>query len=325
MGDYILNRTCADPIYCELAEAQRDLTQLLTALAQCDDGRGILPAFRTHCDPWLMPLARIAADGREYSFAEVASTLYGTPAHEVAAYFDSLARMAPADADFDDAAVERFLAIEPEGPVAGREDRYEGVRRAPHDSVMCVISSSIMASLPREPIWMFDELAFVASGTDHSFDHIAHPAHAVAIQQRWVEGVRAELTARSFWALKHRAFPHLRFGTDVERQIATFSAEVLPLAFRRLAGLDTRAANWAQSPAAAFPDGAPVITGESPQTMAEYGESRRFHGDDGAIRVFEDHLWIDSLHRIHLIRHGDTKTVEVGYIGRHLPTVRSPT
>jgi hypothetical protein len=321
MGDYILNRTCAEPIYGDLADAQRDLGQLLAALAQCDEGQPVLPAFRTHCDPWLLPLARTEPNARECSFAEVANSLYGTPAHDFASYFDALARMSPADADFDDEAVERFLTIEPEGPVKGREDRYDGVRRTPHDSVLCVVSSSIMASLPREPIWMFDELAFVAAGQDHSFDHLAHPDHAAAIQRRRTEGVRAELTAASFWALKHRAFPHLRFGADVERQIARFSADLLPLAFRRLAGLDTRAADWSRSPDSVFPDGTPAITGESAQTMDRYGDARRFHGDDGTIRTFEDHLWIDGLHRIHIIRHADTKTVEVGYIGRHLPTV----
>lgn len=323
MSDYILNRISTLPAYASLGSAQADMALLLSALAACDEGAVELPAFRSHSDLWTTPLAKQGE--QPLSFGEVAHSLYGTQHHDAATYFDSLSRMSPADLDLSELDTEYFLTIEPEAPAAGLEAAFSAVLRNPHDTVLCAITGSTLASLPRDDDWKHGQLGFTTAGTEHKIDHVSLPEHASAIIARRIEEAKSEITARSFWTLKDKAFPHLRFGLDVERQIKRFSAHIFPLAVQRLANLNRRALAWKSSADGAFPDGSPDITPETSDTMKNYGHYRNYKGDDGKNRCFEDHQWIDSSHRLHLIKHEDDRTVEIGYIGRHLPTMKFPT
>ena len=137
--------------------------------------------------------------------------------------------------------------------------------------------------------------------------------------------LRDELNTRSFWRMRNQVFLSLLFGLDVENQIEKFNTTLLPLLFRRLVELDERSSNWRQSETGNFPEGSTEIRGETVRTMKRYGNDRRFRGHDGVMRTFEDHMWIDRSHRIQLIRDTIQRTVEVGYVGRHLPTMEFPT
>ena len=168
-------------------------------------------------------------------------------------------------------------------------------------------------------------MGFVSGSETYVFDHIAEPAHAEAIKLRRIESLRKGLSARSFWPLRERVFPYLLFGVDVKGQVERFSATLMPLMFTRLAELDSRAKTWRTSTNREFPDGPTKIKRETSKTMKRYGNDRSFHGHDGTAKIYEDHLWVDSSHRVHLCVDLEERTIEIGYVGRHLPTIRYPT
>ncbi len=59
--------------------------------------------------------------------------------------------------------------------------------------------------------------------------------------------------------------------------------------------------------------------------MKNYGEERNFPNSEGKITMFEEHVWVDKLYRIHILVHETTPVIEIGYMGRHLQTVNFPT
>jgi hypothetical protein len=168
-------------------------------------------------------------------------------------------------------------------------------------------------------------MGFVSGAETYVFDHVAGPSHAEAIYGRRIAALRSGLTARTFWLLRERVFPNLLFDLDVKGQVEKFSTTLMPLMFRRLAEIDSRAKTWRVSTTDQFPDGPTEIKPETPRTMKRYGKDRNFRGHDGVVRTFEDHMWIDRSHRIHIFRRVSERSVEIGYLGRHLPTMEDPT
>ncbi|MNY65425.1 hypothetical protein D3C86_2026940 [compost metagenome] len=66
--------------------------------------------------------------------------------------------------------------------------------------------------------------------------------------------------------------------------------------------------------------GSMVLRNESDLTMQNYGGDRRFRSAAGTIKTFERHVWIDKGNRIHFLLDHVNRTVEIGYVGTHLPT-----
>lgn len=324
MSEYVLNNACIATPYSDLDQAQRHLAEMLRGVAAFEANGDELPLLRLVRDPWLYPLVRDATD-REYSISEVAQFMYGTSYHDVAAFFDSLARAIPSDAGLDDLTIEAVLRIMPEGPASGLEATYDSVIAAGFDGLLCAVAHLTLISLLSSPLWRHDKMGFMVGGETYSFDHIANSLHGVAISRRNTEALREELAASSFWTLRARAFPHLRFGIDVEAQIRRFSATLFRLMLKRLAELDDRAQRWQASESREFPSGPSEITPETPATMKNYGGERRYRGYDGTTRTFEEHIWIDRGNRIHLICHQESKVLEIGYIGKHLSTMKYST
>jgi hypothetical protein len=324
MSEYVLNNACIAIPYSDLEQAQRHLAEMLRGVAAFEANGDDLPLLRLVRDPWLHPLVRDTAD-REYTIGEVAQLMYGTPYHDVAAFFDSLARAIPSDAGLDDLTIEAVLRIVPEGPASGLETTYDSVIAAGFDGLLCAVAHLTLISLLSSPLWRHDKMGFMVGGETFRFDHIANSLHGVAVSRRSAEVLRGDLAASSFWPLRARAFPHLRFGMDVEAQIRRFSSTLFSLMLKRLAELDHRADEWQASESSEFPSGPSKITPETPGTMKNYGGERRYRGYDGITRTFEEHIWIDRGNRIHLIRHRESKVLEIGYIGKHLSTMKYPT
>ena len=171
-------------------------------------------------------------------------------------------------------------------------------------------------------------MGFVDGQIDHplTFDHVSTAVHGLAVAERRRKQARSRLTARNFGDLKEECFPHLRFGQGVEAQIEAFSANLLGLALKRLWELD----EFSRQVAA----GALGLSGmekkrqgikpETTETMKSYGEERRFRDSNGALRIFEEHVWVDKLYRIHIFVHEETPIIEVGYMC-YLPTMNNPT
>ena len=62
-------------------------------------------------------------------------------------------------------------------------------------------------------------------------------------------------------------------------------------------------------------------SGESQQTMKKYGSHRRFKLTDGRREIFELHIKTGDL-RFHFFPDNNNKCVYMGYIGKHLPTIK---
>jgi hypothetical protein len=324
MSDYVLNAASVAQPYFDVITARRHLAALLRGLALLDSDTALLPSLRLNTDPWLQPLVQEQL-GRLITLGELAHSFYGTVDHDLAAFFDSLNRSIPSDHALDEASVDAILRLVPDRPAAGYERTFESVQAAGIDAILCAVMNFILVGLLRSDLWRFDRMGFVSGSEAYLFDHVAEPSHAEAIRGRRIAALRSGLTARSLWSLRARVFPGLLFGLDVQGQIERFSAALLALLFKRLAELDARAQMWRTSTSDHFPDGPTEIKGETRRTMMRYGTQRNFRGHDGVTRTFEDHMWIDRTHRIHLFRDADDRTVEIGYVGPHLPTMEYPT
>ncbi|KAF0213619.1 MAG: hypothetical protein FD139_2151 [Methylocystaceae bacterium] len=323
MQDYVFNSQCVVPPYTHLDQAKTHIIELLRALAELDAAEEVLPTLRMDSDPWILPL--LTSDGRERSLGEVVHELYCTDDHDVASYFDALNRAIPSDSGFDGSVIDAILRLEVTGPAPNEESCFASVQRAQLHAFICAVTNSVLTSLPRDSTWDYDRMAFVSYGETFSFDHVAQIAHAISIQERRIAGVRASLDPRSFASLRDRAFPNLQFGSDVDTQVSRFNAILLPLLFKRLAELDNKVVIWRSRSCACYPDGSPEVARESLATMQKYSEARRFRDSDGQMRTFEEHVWIDRTHRIHLFRDMNARRIEIGYVGPHLPTITDPT
>ncbi|MBA8904172.1 hypothetical protein [Phyllobacterium sp. P30BS-XVII] len=321
MGDYVFNRMSAEPRIETRDSALNEMRNLLTALATLDATSADLPALRSHTDLWVLPVLQ-EQDGRVYSFGEIAHQLYETE-YNVASFFDALQNMAPSDSDFDEEAVELALALEVQSPATGHQECYAAASQAAVDLTLCTVLSGVLISLGPDEIWDHNHLAYCANGKDFVVDHVSNVKHAGVLLERRQAEAQRNINLGSFWQTKAITYPHLAFGLDVETQIRSFSAKMLPLLFMRLKELDQSVKVWRA--AGEFPNIRPNITRESKTTMDKYEADRCFRNADGDIKVFEEHIWVDSYHRVHIIRDMQAKTIEIGYIGGHLPTVKYPT
>ena len=119
------------------------------------------------------------------------------------------------------------------------------------------------------------------------------------------------------------SFPHLSFGLDVEGQIATLPADVLDPIITKLVVLDGAIRDWRRD-GPKLP-GLPMIHPESEQTMQRYGAQRVFRSSNGKQATFRLHAMVGGAYRIHVRIDQRRRSLEIGYIGKHLPTARFPT
>ncbi len=324
MVDVVLNRASLEPLYSvdDRRVAAADIEALLRGLACLNE-----IIFRSHADPWAISLVESGDGEQPLTFAGIVDSFYGTQErHDVAAFFGELRRMAPADAEFGDELVEMVLNCQISSPAPDLEDTFPAVQAAGMEAIQCALTDGILASLCRTHQWRYDQMGFVDDQIDHplTFDHISTAVHGLAVAERRRKQIRSRLTARNFGDLKKECFPHLRFGQEVE---VAFSANLLRLGLKRLSELD----EFSRQVAA----GALGLSGmekkrqgikpETTETMKSYGEERRFRDSNGEIRIFEEHVWVDKLYRIHIFVHEEPPIIEVGYMGRHLRTMNNPT
>ncbi len=120
-------------------------------------------------------------------------------------------------------------------------------------------------------------------------------------------------------ARKERCFPHLSFGVEVDRQIRGLPPASLSLLVRKLVKLDDACRRWRGDDESRYPrisDCRP----ESESTMQRYGHLRVFRDEKGGERTYRRHVSLTRAYRIHLRIQHDGKKIEIGYVGKHLPT-----
>lgn len=324
MPDYVLNLANLTEPYTDEARARTDLAALLLALAFLDEDSGPLPKLRIDRDPWQTTLVLLAS-GQILTLGEVAMSFYGTTDHDVAAYFDSLIRTIPSDSGLDASLIEAILRLTPKGPAPDLLETFAAISICEMEAALCSVCDFTLARVLTDEHWSHDLMGFSVGPDLYTFDHITTIEHARAVRERRVDRLRNNVRPGTFWTFKDKAFPNLFFGPDVEEQVARVDRTIFPLLIKRLAELDERTAQWKHSDLPHFPDGPTPITGETDQTMKRYGTARRFRGLDGLQHTYEDHMWIDRGNRIHVLRDKAHRSVEVGYIGVHLPTMQHPT
>ncbi|TNF16502.1 MAG: hypothetical protein EP320_01705 [Rhodobacteraceae bacterium] len=320
MSEYVFNAASNDAENGGLRAATSLVVELVETLAELD-GRlpGPTRALKLPKDPWDLLLAH-NAEGEPVSLGEIVNGFYESgQTRELATFFDAMQCYAPAVEQLDDSVIDAILRLSPSGPALGHEAVFDAVCEAGYDAMQCVVTGGTLVSLAH-PRWNFDHAVLECDGNAVEFDHASQPDHVDSIVQRSLEATRETVTRRNFELTRRNAFPSLTWGQDVTGQIEVFPSEYLRLAFTRLANLDEMARRWQESGSAEPDPGSMVLRGESELTMQNYEQERRFRSAAGDIQTYETHVWIDRGNRIHLRLDHAHRTVEVGYIGRHLRT-----
>ena len=223
---------------------------------------------------------------------------------------------------------DRFLACEATACEAKTLPPEEG---AP--LVLCAVTDGIAVGFPSEPVWdrarvtvAFRELLpnDTLADADEAIDQLTRTAHAGPIADRHARRARSRIQVPAdVWSARAEAFPHLAFGPDVEDQIGEWNAGWLTTIVNRLADLDAAAAAWKESGGPA-PSWTCKVTPESESVMnnRKLREARRFRSVRGERALFEWHARFGAAERIHLRFDAGARTVEIGYVGGHLPLPR---
>lgn len=165
--------------------------------------------------------------------------------------------------------------------------------------------------------------------------HVTRTDH-LKTHQDWI-GERLKFSVGNGSVLWNKCadwYPHLVFCNNAKKQLRSLPGGVLlQKIVDRLFDLE----NYCQSWSAGGFDGTkiPNSSGESLQTMQQYGRDRDFVCPDGNTRTFEYHLkGLPDVWRIHIWPDTDeefglgpsgNRKILVGYVGKHLPTVNDPT
>ncbi len=122
--------------------------------------------------------------------------------------------------------------------------------------------------------------------------------------------------------MAEECFPHLRFGPEIYGRLERLAGGERSQVIRTLIALDGIARDWRRS--GSDPRRSGMIRGESQPTMQKYGERRVFRTAEGGTASFELHASAGERQRVHLRLDYDEKSMEIGYIGGHLPTKKYP-
>ncbi|MCY4614080.1 MAG: hypothetical protein OXB94_10740 [Nitrospira sp.] len=187
------------------------------------------------------------------------------------------------------------------------------------------------ASLPSEEYWLRTHIPvhrkwLESTGTEREKDvrvlNLSEMTHVPVVFDELTGKAQGVLRDEPVKLAERKAdcFPHLTFGLDVNTQIAALSVEILRMAIAKLIVLDTAVRNWRRE--GTDEPVLPKVNPESEATMQQYGREREFQCASGEKKVFNLHAMIGSGHRIHLRIDKQIKSLEIGYIGEHLPTAR---
>ena len=119
---------------------------------------------------------------------------------------------------------------------------------------------------------------------------------------------------------KNECFPHLSFGLAVDSHLGDLPLAFLRRVVQKFMILDDACRNWRRDRTITFPEMSDC-RGESEPTMDQYGDRRIFPDAEGRDRVYKLHIPVGS-YRIHFRVVHQPRGIEIGYVGKHLPTVR---
>ena len=211
-------------------------------------------------------------------------------------------------------------------------DRFlgaEGVSVSGEDGdplVLCAITDWIAVGLPSAPGWDCDYLAveFNELSPDASFspvsesiDNVTRSRHAGPIVERHRKMLARGSDPASLWKDRQLCFPDILFGPGVEANLQHYATHFSTVVGKLIVIHDAAAA-WKErgGPAPLWPI---KVTDESKSLTPTHLNARRFQSHRGTTELFTWHARFGRGGRIHLRFDADTREVEVGYIGPHLP------
>ena len=239
-------------------------------------------------------------------------------------YFRSLTKKYPLLTDVNQDIKDRFNLCEATGCGPVRLPAKDG-----QALLLCVLTGGIAVGFPSEPIWDRDEIIVdfdellpndeFESRTEN-IDNLSRSTHATAIAERFRDYMRDRSSPMDLWDQKGTAFPNLTFGPEVQDNLGNVEMFELTAIIKKLAIIDDCAAAW-KNLNSAMPEWRGKITPESNSVKNNRTlyEARRFKSSNGSREIFEWHARCPGAKRIHFRFDAQTKEVEIGYIGKHLP------
>ena len=194
--------------------------------------------------------------------------------------------------------------------------------------VLCAIADWIAIGFPSAPIWDRDRITvrfneLLPDGTieeaSEEIDQLTRSAHAGPVCDRHRECLLTGSDPGTLWENRQTVFPHLVFGPDVEGNLKD-QAHLFSTIVGKLKDLDRSAREWRDVDDRA-PPWKTKVTPENTLKMKNrsFREARRFRSHGGTRETFEWHARFGEGGRIHLRFDPDSREVEIGYIGPHLP------
>ena len=201
--------------------------------------------------------------------------------------------------------------------------------------LFCALTNSIAVGFPSDAIWLRDQIKveFDELRDDESISHemefvdnLTQHEHAKCICQRHQTDLSGQIeNLMELWRKREEIFPNLCFGPEVEEHLRKLDNGILHRLIKKLALLDEAAKKWPSHGGPQPPWGKCQVSSES-QSVREnprWAKERIFRSYSGCDKTFELHARLGDM-RIHLCLDASLHEVEIGYIGRHLPTQRFP-
>ena len=209
-------------------------------------------------------------------------------------------------------------------------DRFlacEAKELSPEDGeplVLCAITDWIAVGFPSAPGWDCDCLTISFNEllsddrieeTSETIDNLTRSVHALSICERRHAILLRCLSPLALWERREEVFQNLIFGPDVKIDSDFFGPTV-----KKLIALDESAAKW-RKVGGNVPPWTCTVTPETVNLMnnPKLREARRFKSQGGTRELFEWHAKFSNGRRLHLRFNADSRKIEIGYIGPHLP------
>ena len=237
---------------------------------------------------------------------------------------------------------ERSLEFEVDTELASRLRGCEAtgcpsINLNPNDGKPLLLAAfirGIAISYPSHQTWTNDRLRVkfeelsengIVQERSIDLDNLSDRTNVKSIANRHQDQLRLDATTPDeFWRTKDVAYPHLKFGVDFKGHLAkVVNQGRFPVATQKIATLNDFARDWKTARGATPPWGSLVRSeSESVRNNPSLANQRVFTSADGTKESYFLHTNFTKGDRIHLRIDRATFLVEIGYIGRHLPTKR---
>ena len=288
---------------------------------------------------WLVDLSigiqQLIASSVTHAQLQTSKELFETPCLPNYSLYDAIQRVQVAGYREEYLSLARLVTKSPllRDAASDVRDRFlgaEGVSVAGEDGeplVLCAIKDGIAVGLPSAPSWDCDCLTVEfhellpdesLSPASESIDNLTRSSHAGPIVARHRKKLARGSDPASLWKDRHLCFPDLAFGPGVEADLQRY-ATYFSTVVGRLIDINDAAAEWKER-GGPTPRWRTKVTDEIQSLAPTHRNARRFRSHRGTTELFTWHARFGDSGRIHLRFDADTREVEIGYIGPHLPT-----